>query len=347
MRADVQQYYGEVLQSSDDLKTSACCTDMSAPAYLKAVLSELHDEVLARYYGCGLVLPEALDGMHVLDLGCGAGRDCYALSRLVGETGRVVGVDMTPEQLAVARSHTKYHADQFGYGQSNVEFLEGDIERLEATGLEPDSFDIIVSNCVINLAEDKQAVLDQAWRLLKPGGELYFADIYADRRVPAPLKKDPVLYGECLSGALYWNDFLRLANNAGFNNPLIVTDRPLSVDDLQLRERLGDIQFCSATLRLFKLDGMEATREDYGQTVQYLGSIPHHVEQLVLDRFQTFPAGVPVAVCGNTFRMIRDSRLGEHFRFDDAKCEHLGPFDVSREKLTFGSGSGESRGSCC
>jgi arsenite methyltransferase len=166
MRAEVQRYYGEVLKSSADLKTSACCTDDAMPDHVKAVLADVHDEVLARYYGCGLLLPEALEGTQILDLGCGAGRDCYVLSRLVGPAGRVVGIDMTPEQLAVARRHRYYHAERFGFAASNVEFIDGDIEVLEETGLEAGRFDIIVSNCVINLATDKQAVLEQAWRLL-------------------------------------------------------------------------------------------------------------------------------------------------------------------------------------
>ena len=136
MHAEVQRYYGEVLSSTDDLKTSACCTADAPPRYLRDALGQIHDEVLTRYYGCGLVLPEALDGADVLDLGCGAGRDVYVLSQLAGEDGFVVGVDMTPEQLDVARRHRDYHAEQFGHARSNVEFIEGNIERLGETGLD-------------------------------------------------------------------------------------------------------------------------------------------------------------------------------------------------------------------
>jgi len=91
--SQVQDYYGKVLQTSDDLKTDACCTDEGLPSYLKPILSKVHDEVLMRYYGCGLVLPEQLEGIRILDLGSGAGRDVYALSALVGAEGEVVGVD--------------------------------------------------------------------------------------------------------------------------------------------------------------------------------------------------------------------------------------------------------------
>lgn len=100
---------------------------------------------------------------------------------------------------------------QIGFAKPNVEFKKGYIERLEELNLPENSFDIIVSNCVINLVADKKAVLAGAYRLLKPGGEIYFSDVYADRRVPVTLQQDPVLWGECLTGALYWNNFLQLA----------------------------------------------------------------------------------------------------------------------------------------
>ena len=197
MLDEVQKYYGQTLESSADLKTSACCTADAPPDHLKSVLAKIHPEVASRYYGCGLLAPEQLTGLSILDLGSGSGRDAYALSALVGEDGNVVGVDMTDEQLAVANRHIDFHRDAFGYNQPNVEFRKGYIEKLDEIGLEDNQFDVIVSNCVINLSEDKNAVLRQAYRLLKPGGEMYFSDVYSDRRVPGPLIKDPVLYG-CL-----------------------------------------------------------------------------------------------------------------------------------------------------
>ena len=212
----VRDYYGKVLESSDDLKTDACCTPGDMPEFLKDALKNIHDEVLAKYYGCGFVVPEVLEGTRILDLGCGSGRDVYALAQLVGHDGEVVGVDMTAEQLDVARQHVEWHRKKFGYGRSNTKFLEGYIEKLTDLELEPSSFDIIVSNCVINLSADKRAVLKGAYDLLKPGGELYFADVYADRRLDDKVKSDPILIGECLGGALYWNDFLSLAMEVGF-----------------------------------------------------------------------------------------------------------------------------------
>ena len=128
MQEVVQAYYGKELQSSSDLKTSACCDTAAVPDWLKPLLSRVHPEVSNRYYGCGLVCPPLLEGCRVLDLGSGSGRDVYLLSQLVGATGEVVGVDMTPEQLEVAQEYLPFHAKQFGF--SNVRFLEGQIERL-------------------------------------------------------------------------------------------------------------------------------------------------------------------------------------------------------------------------
>ncbi|MDX1781904.1 MAG: methyltransferase domain-containing protein, partial [Thalassovita sp.] len=236
----VQDYYGKVLQGSDDLQTNACCSPDDMPGYVKDVLRNIHDEVMTRYYGCGLVMPLGLKGARVLDLGCGAGRDVYALAQLVGPEGRVVGVDMTAEQLAVAEAHKDWHAEKFGY--ANVEFHQGYIEELDKLELEPGSFDVIVSNCVVNLSTDKQAVLNGAHSLLKPGGEMYFSDVYADRRVPPAMAEDEVLYGECLSGALYWNDFLTFARRAGFDDPRLVNHRPLTIENPGLEERVRPLK---------------------------------------------------------------------------------------------------------
>jgi len=327
MHETVKEYYGKVLSHSNDLKTNACCTDTSTPDYLKLAMEKIHPEVSSKYYGCGLVRPQLLKNLKILDLGSGSGRDCYLLSALVGENGSVLGVDMTDEQLEVANKYINYHALEFGFKHPNVSFKKGYIEKLDDLDLADNSFDIIVSNCVINLSPDKESVLEQAWRLLKPGGELYFSDVYSDRRVPQNLVDDPVLYGECLSGALYWNDFINLAKRTGFADPRLVEDRTLTIDNNAIEALIGHIGFYSATYRLFKLEGLEPACEDYGQAVIYKGTIAHHPEEFVLDKHHIIEAGRMFPVCGNTYRMLHETRFKEHFEFYGNNDKHFGIFN--------------------
>ncbi|WP_462320584.1 methyltransferase domain-containing protein [Halochromatium sp.] len=348
---NVKRYYGETLSGSADLRTDACCTPDALPPKMKRLLADIHPEVSERYYGCGLVAPDLLSGLRVLDLGCGAGRDVYLLSRLVGEDGEVVGVDMTAEQLAVAERHLDHHRERYGYQGSNVRFIHGEIEHLERLGLEPSSFDLIVSNCVINLSPDKPAVLAQAHALLRNGGELYFSDVYADRRLPQALIQDPVLHGECLAGALYWNDFLQLARNAGFADPRLVEDRPLAIADAAIQARLDPARFFSATYRLFKLDGLEPDAEDYGQAVTYRGTLPDHAASWSLDKHHRFVLGKVQPVCGNTWHMLHETRFASHFDFFGDGERHLGLFEDGGSGIPFDTELGRlpdsSRASYC
>ncbi len=345
----VQDYYGKVLGSSADLKTDACCTPEAMPAHVRSALADIHPEVQARYYGCGLVIPERLAGLRVLDLGCGSGRDVFLLAKLVGEAGEVVGVDMTPEQLAVAREHEAWHAARFGYAAPNTRFVEGYIEKLGELDLAQGSFDLVVSNCVINLSPDKEAVLRGVFDLLRPGGELYFSDVYADRRVPEAVRNDPVLYGECLGGALYWNDFENLARDCGFGDPRLVSDRPLAVNDPEQRAKVGNIRFFSATYRLFKLDGLEPACEDYGQAVIYRGDIAHHPDRFVLDKHHVIEAGRVFPVCGNTWRMLHETRFREHFEFLGDGRTHYGIFAGCGKGVPFDAEADDATpdGGCC
>jgi SAM-dependent methyltransferase len=347
MQEFVREHYGKILASTADLKTSACCTVDATPQYVRDALAQIHPEVNDRYYGCGLGLPEALEGCRILDLGCGAGRDCFVLSKLVGPAGAVVGVDMTAEQLAVAQRHREYHASQFGYAAPNVNFHLGYIECLNDLPLEAESFDLIVSNCVINLSPDKPAVLEGAYRLLKPGGELYFAVVYADRRVPAAVAEDPVLYGECLGGALYWNDFQNLAKQAGFLDPRLVADRTIEITELVARTAVADVHFFSATYRLFKLPDLEPACEDYAQHVVYRGTVPHHRDNFTLDKHHVIPTGTEFRVCGNTFEMLNRSRFRAHFDCVGDKSQHFGIFPGCGTSIPYDADGAVGGGGCC
>lgn len=337
----VREYYGRVLKSSADLKTSACCMAESLPPHVAAVLGEVHDEVKDRFYGCGSPIPPALAGITVLDLGCGSGRDCYVLSKLVGPAGRVIGLDMTDEQLAVARKHQDYHAKKFGW--ANADFRQGYIEDLKAAGIADASVDLVISNCVLNLSPDKPRVFGEIFRVLKPGGELYFSDVFADRRIPAELATDPVLLGECLGGALYTEDFRRLMAQAGFADARVVSSAPLAMTNADVARRIGFVNFTSKTIRAFKLD-LEDRCEDYGQVAYYQGSLAEQPHQFALDDHHLFKAHAPMLVCGNTADMVSRTRYAEHFRVVGDKARHFGLFDCAPAAAP---ASGAAPGACC
>ncbi len=349
IQQNVKTYYGETLQSSADLMTDACCTFEDTPAYVRALLRDIHPDVLERYYGCGLIAPLSLEGAKVLDLGCGAGRDAYALSRLVGEKGHVVGVDMTPQQLDVARNTQEWHAEKYGYATSNVTFLQGDIEKLLDLPLDLNSFDVIVSNCVINLCPDKEAVFSAAYDLLKPGGEFYFSDVYADRRLPPELSEHEAAHGECLAGALYWNDFLTIAKKSGFQDPRLVTDRPLAINSPELKTMLAPTAFHSATYRLFKIDELEAACEDYGQAVIYKGGVENAENAFTLDSHHYIEKGRVFSVCGNTYRMLNESRFARYFDFIGDWSTHYGIFPGCGTLSPFGQNADgvDAISGCC
>lgn len=322
----VQDYYGRVLQGSSDLKTTACCPPEALPAHLRAIVARLEDEVVTRFYGCGSPIPPALQGARVLDLGCGSGRDAYVMACLAGPDGHVTGVDMTPEQLAVARRHVYAHMQTFGFPEANVRFLEGSIEDLAALGLTDGRFDLVTSNCVLNLAADKRRVLAEALRVLKPGGELHFADIFADRRLPAAWQSDPVLVGECLAGAMYWEDFRRTMAALGVADVRVLRRSPVEIADPAILARTGPVRFESVTVRVFKLD-LEDRCEDYGQLAVYRGGLDECPRGFELDDHHFFEPGRPERVCGNTAAMLGETRYAPWFEIRGDRSRHFGLFD--------------------
>nr|XP_030132188.3 arsenite methyltransferase isoform X1 [Taeniopygia guttata] len=308
---EVQNYYGKELQKSEDLKTNACITSARPVSKLvRDALERIHEEVVARYYGCGLVIPEFLSSCRILDLGSGSGRDCFLLSQLVGEQGHITGIDMTKGQVELAKKHVAYHMDKFGYRKPNVEFFHGYMENLGDAGLADDSYDIVISNCVINLAPDKRAVLQEAFRVLKPGGEMYFSDVYASQRLSESTRKHRVLWGECLAGALYWRDLYSIAEEVGFSPPRLVTASPITIGDKELEGIVGDCRFVSATYRLFKV--LAGSRTGPGQAT-YSGGIVGHERELVFDANFTFKEGKVVNVDAEMAAILQSSRFAEKF----------------------------------
>jgi SAM-dependent methyltransferase len=320
----VREYYGKLLASSADLQTNACCASGAPPAWIARRLANVSDEVSSRFYGCGFPFPHALEGAVVVDLGCGSGRDAYVLSQFVGARGHVHGVDMTAEQLAVARGASAWHAARFGHTVPNTTFHEGYIEDLRAAGFDDGSVDVVVSNCVVNLSPRKDLVLAEVHRVLRHGGELYVSDVVVDRRLPAELANDPVLYAECLGGALYQGDFVSLARRAGFRDPRVVSAAPITLQNDEIAARVGAARFTSVTYRLFKLEGLDDQCEDYGQSAVYRGGIEGAESVFWLDDHHAFERGRPERICANTAAMLSQTRFAPWFEVHGSRSTHYG-----------------------
>ncbi|XP_026049418.1 arsenite methyltransferase [Astatotilapia calliptera] len=337
VRENVKKYYGKRLESSGDLQTGAASCGSScrpAPRSVTEALSEVHPEVTKRFFGCGLPFPAKLEGCRVLDLGSGSGRDCYAFSKLVGPNGHVTGIDMTQELITAARQYVQYHQDKFGYKEPNVTFVQGYMENLNEAGIQSDSMDVVISNCVICLCADKRAVLQQAYNVLKEGGELYFSDMFASKIIPDHMKQDAVLWGEGMGGSLFWPDLISLARSMGFSSPHLISASHIVVYNSELKAKAGDISYASGTYRLFKLPRSPAMSN---ATVTYKGTLAEFPDQLDFDSSHCFKKDVAVQVNGEMAAVLQSSRFSSDFKIQmldkqESKSEttpeycHLNPF---------------------
>lgn len=233
----VSERYARAAASGEQM----CCPTGYDFADLRRFVPE---EVLKISYGCGT--PAGLDtvkpGETVLDIGSGGGIDCFEAARRVGATGRVIGIDMTDTMLEIARRNAPVVAANLGYPSNNVEFRKG---MAESMPVEDDRIDLIISNCVINLAPDKRRVFREMFRVLRPGGRFTISDIVADQPVPNYLIHDAEKWGNCLSGALQVGDYIEGLREAGFLAIHQLKFVPWSVID--------GIHFLSITLTGYKL----------------------------------------------------------------------------------------------
>lgn len=338
IRRMVSDYYG-ALADSDSLRTNACaCAAVSPPRYVLDALADVDDDILSHFYGCGSPIPPALSGATVLDLGCGTGRDVYLCSKLVGSSGHVIGVDMMDSQLDFARAHEDGQMRRFGFPASNVEFVKSYIEDMP--GIPAESVDVVISNCVVNLSPFKEQLFSEVFRVLKPGGELYFSDIFSDRRVPEHFYDDPILRGECLSGAMYLEDFRRMLADNGVNAFYDVATVPLEVGDFRIATKLGCIGFSSHTVRAIKTAGLEDREENFLQTATYLGTMPENPRYFDMSEEVRLIKGRPVAISANMAVMIEASRYAAHVKVTP-KRGHAGPYDfeAANEALRIARGT--------
>jgi arsenite methyltransferase len=256
------------------------------------------DEVLRVSYGCGTPagLASVRAGETVLDIGSGGGIDCFDAARRLGPAGRVIGIDMTDAMLALARRNAPIVAKNLGHPALITDFRKG---RAESMPVEDNTIDLVISNCVINLAPDKRKVFGEMFRVLRPGGRFTISDIVADQPIPNYLLHDTAKWGDCLSGALPAWDYLDGLVQAGFLGVHQVTFTPWRVID--------GIHFFSLTLTGYTLPERSETGGIGYATL--LGPFSRVVDELG----QTYHRGVPEPISAHTASLLMLPPCGQRF----------------------------------
>ena len=287
----VSERYAKAASTGEEM----CCPTSYDMGHLKTFIPE---EVLKIAYGCGTPagLKTVQAGETVLDIGSGGGIDCFEASRLVGPTGHVIGIDMTDTMLEIARKHAAVVTTNLGYPESNVEFRKG---LADAMPVQDGTIDLIISNCVINLAPDKRKVFQEMYRVAKPGGRFTISDIVSDQTVPQYLVHDAQKWGDCLSGALTLTDYLNGMTAAGFFGIHLVKFSPWRVID--------GIHFVSVTLTGYKLPPASTT-----PSVQY-ATLRGPFIRLVDERGTTYQRGIPQPITSEVTLLLSTPPFAEHF----------------------------------
>ena len=251
----VRQKYSEIALQDKETNQSSCCGSGSCSTEVYNIMSDDYSN-LEGYepgadlgLGCGLPtqFAKVKKGDTVIDLGSGAGNDCFIARAETGEDGKVIGIDFTPAMINKARNN----AQKLGY--YNVEFRQGDIEKMPVTS---NVADVIVSNCVLNLVPDKDNVFKEIFRVLKPGGHFSISDVVLVGELPDRLRKDAEMYAGCVSGAIQKQSYLDLITANGFINVSIQKEKPIHVPDDILSNYLGAeelIEFKAGNTGIFSI----------------------------------------------------------------------------------------------
>ena len=226
----VKEKYSEIALQDKETNQSSCCGSSGCSTELTNIMSDDYSKLKGYNpdadlgLGCGLPteLAKIRKGDVVVDLGSGAGNDCFIARAETGETGKVIGIDMTEAMISRAR----INAEKLQF--NNVEFRMGDIENLP---LSNDIADVIISNCVLNLVPDKKAAFSEIFRVLKPGGHFSISDVVLDGRLPDSLLAEAELYAGCISGAMQKEEYLEIIHKAGFINITVQKEKKISLPD--------------------------------------------------------------------------------------------------------------------
>lgn len=272
-----------------------CCPTSYDVQHLKTFIPE---EVLKISYGCGTPagLKTVREGETVLDIGSGGGIDCFEASRLVGPTGHVIGLDMTDQMLEIARKNAAIVASNLGYPSSNVEFRKGVADAMPVAA---NSIDLIISNCVINLAPNKRNVFREMFRVAKPGGRFTISDIVSDQPVPQYLVHDAKKWGDCLSGALTLTDYMAGMAEAGFLGIHLIMFSPWQMID--------GIHFFSVTLTGYKLESPRTPA-----AVRY-ATLRGPFSRVVDESGQAYLRGIPQPLTPDTALLLNQPALAPYF----------------------------------
>lgn len=228
LKSIVQQKYSEIALQNKEANQTSCCGEGGCGTEVYNIMSDDYT-ILEGYHadadlglGCGLPTQFAMikPGDTVIDLGSGAGNDCFVARHETGESGKVIGIDFTPAMLAKAKENAAKR------GFTNVEFRQGDIENIPVGG---NIADVIVSNCVLNLVPNKKAVFKEIYRVLKPGGHFSISDIVLKGQLPEALQKDAEMYAGCVSGAIQKDTYLGMIHETGFESVSVQKDKPIII----------------------------------------------------------------------------------------------------------------------
>jgi ubiquinone/menaquinone biosynthesis C-methylase UbiE len=237
----VRQKYSEIALQDKETNQSSCCGSGGCSTEVYSIMADDYTQMEGYNpdadlgLGCGLPTQFAKikKGDVVIDLGSGAGNDAFIARHETGETGKVIGIDFTPAMIERARNNAEVR------GYNNVEFRQGDIEKMPVTA---NVADVIVSNCVLNLVPNKDAVIKEIYRVLKPGGHFSISDIVLQGELPVNLQEAAEMYAGCVSGAIQKDDYLQLVEKNGFQNITIQKDKAIIIPDDILKQYLSDEQ---------------------------------------------------------------------------------------------------------